>query len=90
MQGNGTCGVYTGPVDLDLLPHGEGTLVQEDLVSKAIWIHGCTAGIMFSLFCGQNLLTFLFQLVFLNPLEKCQVDTCLQQKRKLKLTKFLF
>merc|ERR1712106_101895 len=37
------CGHYTGPVDLNFLPHGKGTLTLEDEVSKMIWVHGCTA-----------------------------------------------
>ena len=38
------CGHYTGHVDVNFLPHGEGTLILEDEVLQMIWVHGCTAG----------------------------------------------
>jgi len=37
------CGHFTGQVDLNFLPHGEGTLTLEDEVLQMIWVHGCTA-----------------------------------------------
>lgn len=39
----GKCGHYTGPVDLNFLPHGEGSFITEDEALKMIWVHGCTA-----------------------------------------------
>ena len=38
------CGHYTGQVDLNFLPHGDGTLTLSDEVLQMIWVHGCTAG----------------------------------------------